>query len=126
MNSMFRYSSGSPVARLSLSDVISAMQKCWITHFWSPENVKGDQGYNKKKCKGYLEQVGSNFRPSPSRRPSKNSIESKQRIIKDIYIGLRHYNSNADDRLLILHSIKISNDLYGNDIASRCNISLDI
>lgn len=47
-----------------------------------------------------------------------NAIESKHRLIRDIFLRLCAENNNVNQKVLAFQSVRISNDLYGNDIAS--------
>ena len=62
--------------------------------------------------------MGIDFGPVPPRRHSKNPCEPKHRVIRDVYLRLISENPTFDKRLLMTTAIRISNDLYGNTLAS--------
>lgn len=52
---------------------------------------------------------------------TKNVIESKYRVIRDIYLRLKQDRNGQTvtyERLLIQQALRISNDLYGSDVCS--------
>ena len=119
MDSSSRYSAAVPVDSLKMSDAITAFEACWITPFWAPAAVQGDTPFQKSEFSKYLDAIGTDSRPAPPYRHSKQALESKHRVIRDIFIRLNVSNSsNVDKKFLALQAVRISNDLYGNDIAS--------
>lgn len=50
---------------------------------------------------------------------SKNEIESKCRIIRDIYYRYNASNQDPSSKLLKLHAFRFSNDLCENDITPK-------
>lgn len=113
-----RYSAGGVVESTGMEEAIQQFEICWITPFWAPEYIQGDQAFNNDIFKNHLQTHGTGFRPVPPRRHSKNAIESKHRIIRDIYLRLVSANPDVSTKLLVLQAIRVSNDLYGNDVAS--------
>lgn len=68
-----------------------------------------------------MQTQGINGKPIPPRRHMKNVLESKHRVIRDIYLRLRadctEYTKDKN-MLLVDKAFRISNDLYGNDMMS--------
>ena len=54
----------------------------------------------------------------PTRMHSKNVLESKHRILRDIYLRLKPDSPDEDPVLLVAKMFRVSNDLYGNSVAS--------
>ena len=65
---------------------------------------------------------GIEARPIPPLRHNKNILESKHRITRNVFLRLpsaaQACDSSPDTSVLVLQSIRISNDLYGNDVMS--------
>ena len=112
------YSCGAVVGSVSMKNAVTAMESNWMNHFWAPDCVQADPAFGNSEFGDYLSSLGTKFRPSPPRRHNKNAIESKHRVIRDVYIRLQAADPDGDRKLHALQAIRISNDLYGNDIAS--------
>eukprot|EP00171_Calliarthron_tuberculosum_P001315 IDg1315t1 len=121
MDSVTRYSVGKVVSTTSMIEAIEAFESHWISAFWTPDQCLFDQAFNNDIFKNYLLKLNISPRAIPSRRHNKNVLESKHRIIRDIYIRLKHQYGNDSDNLasvLVQRALRISNDLYGNDVMS--------
>lgn len=118
MDSQTRYSLGSLTKSTSMSDAILMLDSLWLSEFWPPDFVQGDKAFDNSGFKDYLAVYDVRFRPVPPRRHSKNVLESTHRIIRDIYLRLKSASTSEDPRLLVSKMFRISNDLYGNNIAS--------
>lgn len=60
-------------------------------------------------------------RPIPARRHYKYVVESKHKVIRDIYLRLKdeYQPKNEQEEMMIIQAaLRISNNLYGNDICS--------
>ncbi len=66
---------------------------------------------------------GIESRPIPARRRNKNVLESKQKIIRDIFIRLESESDPSSEAMRAEQTIRISNDLYGNDVCSACELA---
>ena len=108
MDAKIRYSCGAVVNSVSMTNAVAAMES--MTHFCPAF-------YNSEFGK-YLSSLGTKLRPSAPRRHNKKAIESKHRVTRDIYIRLQAADPDADSTLQALQAILMSNDLYGNDVAS--------
>ncbi len=89
--------------------------------FWASDAGLYDPAFKNDKFQSYLSKHSIEARPLPPRRHNKNVIESKHRVIRDIYIRLKAVKDPIDDVdawLMIQEALRISNDLYGNDVIS--------
>ena len=86
--------------------------------FRARDCVQADPAFGNSKFGEYLSSLSTKLQPSPPRRHNKNAIESKHRVIRDIYIRLQAADPDADSTLQALQAIRMSNDLYGNDVTS--------
>lgn len=80
-----------------------------------------DPAFNNSEFTKYLDDHGIECRPLPPRRHNKNAIESKHKIIRDIYLRLKGNqaeHSAVNEQLLVQQAMRVSNDLYGNDVFS--------
>ena len=118
MDATTRYSSGLLVPSLSMKDTVVVFMSTWLSDFWPPVNVQGDLAFDNDEFKDYLLLYDIQFRPVPPRRHSKNVLESKHRILRDIYLRLKSERPDDDRRLFVAKMFRISNDLYGNNLAS--------
>lgn len=126
MDTASRYSVGSVVQSTNMDEAIDVFEGTWLSQFWEPEEVAFDPGFNNDQFKSFLEKYGVLVRPLPPRRHSKNVIESKHRIIRDIYLRLKSStedHSTQSDKVLIYQALRISNDLYGNDVMSASELA---
>lgn len=67
-----------------------AFQTTWISQFWLPIAVKGDQAFAKREFRDYLETHVTKFRPVPSMKHHKNSLKPNHGVIRSIYIPLTY------------------------------------
>lgn len=68
-----------------------------------------------------MKKYGIEQRPLPSHRHNKNVIESKHRVIRDVFLRLKSACGNdatVSVSTLVKQAIRITNDLYDNDGAS--------
>ena len=118
MDATTRYSVGSVVPDVSMEHSIHTIESNWISPFWAPEAIQFDQAFDNAKFQDYLQLYDITPRPIPARRHNKNVLESKHRVIRDIFLRLSDHQENTNEGLLIQQAIRISNDLYGNDVLS--------
>ena len=118
MNSVTRYSNGEIVSSTALVNAISVFNSRRISEFSPPHMIQADQAFNKDEFLSYLKIYDIKLRPVPPRRHSKNVLESKHRILRDIYLRLKEDSPAKDPRILVSKMFRISNDLYGNNLAS--------
>lgn len=130
MDSATRFSAGFIVEYMKLSSSILAFETCWVSQFWIPGSVHAYDAFNRTKFRDYLTSHNIAFRPVPPRRHRKNAIESKNGIIRSIFLRLNQaalvdptQTSATDTRLLVLKYVSISNDLYGSEICSAFELA---
>jgi len=95
MDSATRYSAGCCVIDTNMEHSIEAFESQWISQFWYPQVVIADPAFNNTLFKKYLTNCGISIRPIPPRRHSKNVLESKHRVLRDIFLRLKHANENS-------------------------------
>ena len=91
--------------------------------FWYPTSVLYDPGFANDIFTDKLRNCNICSHPIPPRRHNKKVLESKNRVLRDIYLRLCDDPpvSTEDDGMnsfLIQMAIRISNVLYGNDTLS--------
>lgn len=118
MDATTRYSAGSVVSSPNTADTITVFEAVWIAQFWAPSHVLGDNAFSNNEFKQYLDSHGITFRSIPPRRHNKNVLESKHRVLRDICTRILSQNRAQKPDILIQSILRISNDLYVNDIAS--------
>ena len=84
-----------------MTEAIEEFETTWIKPFWSPGAVQGDKAFDNATFREYLLAHDIDFRPVPPRRHNKNAIESRNRILRNIYMRLRHANPTISPKLLI-------------------------
>ncbi|CAN8074685.1 unnamed protein product [Agarophyton chilense] len=121
MDTVSRYSVGSVVPDTTISSAIVSFDSQWILPFGPPGKVFYDPAFKTVELKKYLSGYGIDTKSLHLRRRNKNVIESNHRIIRDIYLRLKHSNSTMDilnPSLLVQQSLYISNELNGNNLMS--------
>ena len=66
----------------------------------------------------FLSLHGINAISVPARLQNKNVIESKLKVIRDIFLRIKSKNADLCEIVAVKQAIHISNDLYGNDTFS--------
>ena len=118
-----RYSVGTVVPDVGMESAVNALDSLWISQFWSPKAIQFDQAFHNEIFLKYLNTYGIEARPIPARRHNKNVLESKHKIIRDIFLRIKSEDGNISDTLAAQQSIRISNDLYGNDLCSSYELA---
>lgn len=117
MDAQTRYSSGLLVPTTNMRDAIYGFETKWKAEFWPPDCVQGDKAFSNTDFKNYLKLNDVSFRLVSPRRHSKNVLESKHRVLRDIYLRLKSEVEDEDPRLLVAKMFRVSNELYGNNFA---------
>ena len=123
MDSYSRFSADYVVPDASLESAVVAFESVWIGQFWPPDAVQGDQAFTGETFQQYLKSHGISFRPVPSRRHHKNTLEPKHGIIRSIYLRLQSASPTSNSAILALRAVSISNDLYGSDTLSAFELA---
>jgi len=124
MDAITRYSAGSCVPDTSMVHSILSFETLWISQFWIPSAILFDRAFKNTQFDDWMKNYGIDSNPIPPRRHNKNVLESKHRIIRDIFIRLKSANeSNIQPEFLVQQSLRISNDLYGNDVVSAYELA---
>ena len=78
-----------------------------------------DKGFQVGCFKTHMERIGIAIGPVPPGIHSKNNIESKERVIRSIYLKLKDAAEPEHDAIKASYkAVSISNELYGNDTMS--------
>jgi len=126
MDTKSRYSVGAIVESTTMAQAIEVFESTWLSEFWAPDVVAFDQAFDSKLFDQFLQKYGIGKRALPARRHSKNVIESKHRIIRDVYLRLKSSFENDEtvsESVLVKQAIRVTNDLYGNDVASAYELA---
>lgn len=123
MDSKTRLSAGVVVDDTSLTNALYALQIGWLTPFWTPDAIRGDQAFNHELFTKFAASIGSNFEPIPPRRHNKNVLESKHGILRSIFIRLCNADDQLDERVAIAMAFDVSNQLYGSDVMSAYELA---
>ena len=118
MDATSRYSVGQIVDSTSIPLAIETLESRWITEFWPPHALQYDRAFATSEFEKFLDEYGIQKRRIPARRHNKLAIESKHRSIRDIFIRLEVANPQTEKSLLVHRALRISNDLYGNEVLS--------
>ncbi|PXF44010.1 hypothetical protein BWQ96_06243 [Gracilariopsis chorda] len=85
MDADTRYSAGIIVPNTSMAHAISAFEAVWISPFWIPAAVLFHPAFQSDPFTSYLNSLGIHPRPILPRRHNKNVLESKHKVIRDIF-----------------------------------------
>eukprot|EP00173_Palmaria_palmata_P004214 Plantae.Rhodophyta-Palmaria_palmata.ctg5272.p1 GENE.Plantae.Rhodophyta-Palmaria_palmata.ctg5272~~Plantae.Rhodophyta-Palmaria_palmata.ctg5272.p1 ORF type:complete len:291 (-),score=14.17 Plantae.Rhodophyta-Palmaria_palmata.ctg5272:290-1162(-) len=118
METSCRYSTGKPVPSTSVSHATEFFEERYFSEFWIPGSIRFDPAFNTQDFVAWCKQHGIDAEPIPVRRHNKLSIESKHKILRDIYTKLKLANPKARFNLFVARMFDISNILYGNGYVS--------
>lgn len=116
MDVLSRFSACYIVPDVSVHHALVASESCWLSQSRQPVRVQGDQAFNVEEFPGYLKMFDVKFNQIPSRRHSKNPVESKHRVIRNIFLHLKSAFPHIALDLLAYQAVRVSNDLYGTDV----------
>ena len=112
------YSVGAVVPNTGMESAIYGFDSHWISQFWAPAAIQSDFAFPNEPFLQFLEFHCIGTRSIPARWHNKNLLESKQKVIRDVFLRLNLDDSDVCDPLLAQQLIRISNDLYGNSVCS--------
>lgn len=123
MDSFSRFLSVYLVPEASVFSATVAFETSWIAHFWPSVAVQGDQAFANEEFLMYLQSNDTTFRPVPSRKHHKNTLQPKHGVIRSIFIRLLNQNPNSNKSILALRAVSISNYVYGSDVMSAFELA---
>lgn len=95
-----------------------AVQIGWITSFWVPGVIRGDNAFKYNEFVDFANNIGSKFEAIQLRRHQKNVLELKHKVLRSIFIRLSNDDIIIDEKVRIALTFDISNQLYGSDVMS--------
>ena len=90
MDTATQFSVRQVVSNTSMPLSICAVRAGWMLQFWAPRFVVFDRAFNNKQFRDYLNVHTISARKIPPRRHNKNALESKHRILRDIFLRLKN------------------------------------
>lgn len=88
-----RYSIEAVVTDTGIEAAMLNFDSNWISQLWAPTALKFDQAFANEPFLKYLELHRIEPRPIQARRNKKNALESKHKIIPDVFLCLISDNS---------------------------------
>ena len=125
MDGTKRYSTGAIVPHTGMKAAVWVLDSYWISPFWVLESIQFDQAFANKEFTEFLSLHGINARSVPAQCHNKNVIESKHKVIKDIFLRTKSTNADLCETLAVQQAIHISNDLCGNDTCFAHELAKD-
>ena len=105
MDATTRYSVGSGVPNTGMEPAIEVLNSHWISHFWTPTATQFDQAFANEMFPDYLKFHGIEPRPIPARHHNKKVLESKHKIIRDIFLRLNSDDDTVNPTVIAQQSI---------------------
>lgn len=128
MDSATRYSTGAVVESTAMPEAIAQFESQGVSSFWYAQTLLYDPAFDNVAFKAYLLSCEISARLISPCQHIKNVLESKHRIIRDIFLRLTAHANIAEEQseetqaqvqhFLVQKATCISNDLYGKDVAS--------
>lgn len=109
MNTITRLSANILCNNMTLNTLAQGLLECWITQFWTPYVIRGDNAFNCKPCIDFVKFIGSTFDPIPPRRPQNNVPEAKHGVICLFNLRPNEAEPDAKTGILAIHAIDSSN-----------------
>lgn len=88
--------------------------------------IQGDRAFVQGTYKELLNYSDVKFRLMPPRRHSKSLVNSKHGVIRSLSLTLPSTSPRVSPQLLALRSVKVSNELYGNDWMSSHEMAKEL
>ena len=123
MDAYTRFSVGSVVPDTGTESAIAVLYSHWISQFWTPTAIQFGQAFYNEPFHDYLKVFGIEYRPNPARRHKKDVLESKHKVIGDMFLSLSSDGGVIDSKIIAQQSIRISNELYWTDVCSSDEIA---
>ena len=125
MDKATRYSVAAIVESKKISEPIIMFDTTWVNQYWSSGTLCGDTTFDTESFKSHMNFHNITFNPIPARRHNKNAFESIYIVIRDIYSQLKAHHPHILSELLAVNAIRVSNDLYGNNVDSSYEFARD-
>ena len=123
MDATTRYSVGAVVPDKSVESTIEVLDTHWISQFCTPTVIQFNVVFANDIFCQYLDANGISPRPIPASRHNKNVLESKHKILRDIYLRCKDDDSNVNEKQIAQQSIRMSNELYGSEVCSAFELA---
>ena len=115
-----RYSVDAVVPDTEMEAAIIVLDSNWIFSFWPPISIQFDQAISNQEFENFLDFHDISARHIPALRHSKNVLESKYKVIRHLF--LRIGPNICNETTTTQQAIRISKDLYGNDVCSSLEL----
>lgn len=125
MDTSTRLSHGTVVQTRSFAEAIEFFELVLVSQYGYSKSILADQAFNTDEFTEYANSVGMKLLPVPSRRHNKNVLESKHRVLLDIYTRIKENNSDTvcTDQMMIQQVFRVANNLYENDVVSAYELA---
>lgn len=118
MNSVSLYWLAVVVDNSTLREALTAFYQSSVNHVAVPQSVETDGLFQRSEFQDHLKTFACTLRPFPPYCHIKNTIESRHLFIRDIFVHLCLEYRHVNQKLLACKAVRISNNLYGNDVSS--------
>lgn len=122
MDSVLCYSDAVVADNLSRREAVAGFERNWVSSFWIPQSLQADGSFLTVVFECSLKYIGCKLRASPLYRHNSGAVEPKHRSIRNLSQPLFSENQKVSQNLLAFKAGWISNDLYGNDVASALEL----
>ena len=102
---------------------ILAWDSLWISSLCAPNSTQFGQAFEHKEFNVFLALHDINTRPIPTSGHNKSVIESKYKVIKDIFFRIKTDLLGFSETLAALQAIRVSDELFGNDVCSSHEVA---
>lgn len=99
------------------------VETTWIGKYWHPITVQEDQAFANDEFMVYLQSHRIKFRPVPSRKHYKHTLDPNHGVIRYIFICMTHALPDTSKSILTLRAVYIINNLYGSDVMSTFKLT---
>lgn len=125
MDGATRLSTGAVVDTTTMTETIHMFEMLWVSRFGYPEAVVIDKAFDNDEFSAYIKSAGINKLSVPARRHNKNVLESKHKVLRDIFQRLSYNDTVVDTvpHLRVQHMYRVGNLLYGNDCTSAFELA---
>lgn len=96
----------------------------WVSSFWSSDTAIGDKTFKSEQFTDYLNENGSHIRDF-AKTTEHECLRGEHRSIRDIYLRFKYHAGEfcvSSIEIMVQKALRISNDLYGNEITSASEL----